>query len=54
MANGKYGKVPYKCDPEKNTKCPKDSCYINGGPCSLTHHKKYAKEIKEQHESKAD
>lgn len=26
----------YKCDPEKNKKCAKTSCYIHGGPCSST------------------
>lgn len=26
----------YFCNPEKNTDCTKESCYINGGPCKLT------------------
>lgn len=32
----------YKCDPNKNTKCNKKSCYINGGPCDTTTDKNYA------------
>ena len=31
----------YDCDPEKNTKCPKTHCHINGGDCRLTTHRKY-------------
>lgn len=26
----------YLCDPEKNTACPKTSCFMNGGTCYLT------------------
>ncbi len=26
----------YFCDPEKNTECTKEVCYINGGQCKLT------------------
>ena len=27
----------YKCDPFKNISCTKESCFINNGPCSMTH-----------------
>lgn len=26
----------FYCNPEKNTECSKESCFINGGPCKLT------------------
>ena len=26
----------YFCDPEKNTKCDKRRCWINGGECKIT------------------
>ena len=26
----------YLCDPKKNTKCTKESCFLNGGPCDKT------------------
>ena len=26
----------YICDPEKNTKCDKRHCWINGGECKMT------------------
>lgn len=26
----------YKCNPSKNVKCSKSSCYQNGGPCHMT------------------
>ena len=26
----------YPCDPEKNTTCTKQSCFVNGGPCCHT------------------
>lgn len=29
----------FLCDPEKNTKCRKTECYINGGECHLTSQK---------------
>lgn len=29
----------FLCDPEKNTKCRKTGCYINGGECHLTSQK---------------
>lgn len=32
----------FKCDPAKNTECPKTSCYLNGGECTMTKHMKYA------------
>lgn len=44
----------YKCDPNKNKKCTKENCYINGGECELTTNRDYAAEEKEQHESKID
>lgn len=34
----------YYCDPNKNIKCTKESCYIHGGPCELTKHKEYEME----------
>ena len=34
----------YPCDPEKNTRCGKDFCFINGGPCSETIHPEFKKE----------
>lgn len=33
----------YECDPERNTKCNKRACHINGGPCIATKHPEYAK-----------
>lgn len=33
----------YPCDPEKNTKCTKTGCHINGGECFLTAEKKFSK-----------
>ena len=35
---------PYPCDPEKNTKCSKTGCYINGGECRHTLNKEYRRE----------
>lgn len=32
----------FKCDPEKNTKCTKEGCFINGGPCQSTEEIAYA------------
>ena len=26
----------YLCDPDRNTKCTKERCYRNGGPCYAT------------------
>lgn len=34
----------YYCDPNKNTKCRKDACFINGGECRSTLDRKCAKE----------
>lgn len=31
----------YLCDPEKNTQCRKNECYINGGECHLTSRKEF-------------
>lgn len=39
----------YMCDPEKNTKCKKTGCYINGGGCRRTRHPEFAKEVTEEH-----
>lgn len=30
------GNELYLCDPDKNTECKKQSCFINGGPCKYT------------------
>lgn len=32
----------YLCDPEKNVKCGKQSCYAGNGPCYCTNNKDYA------------
>lgn len=43
-------KVYYKCDPNKNTKCPRTNCKIKPivpcmpGPCDCTTHLEYAKQ----------
>lgn len=34
----------FKCDPSKNTECSKESCHLNGGPCTLTKYMAYAKD----------
>lgn len=34
--------ILYVCDPNKNLKCKKTACFINGGKCSLTQYKDYA------------
>lgn len=34
----------YECDPEKNTECTKESCFINGGPCHMTTYEELKKE----------
>lgn len=31
-------KVIFLCDPKKNTRCKKTSCYLNGGDCRGTLH----------------
>lgn len=31
----------YLCDPEKNTQCRKNECYIYGGECHLTSQKAF-------------
>ena len=36
----------YECDPDKNTECTKEACFINGGECSRTTKKEYAREMK--------
>lgn len=33
----------YRCDPDKNTKCKKTACFINGGECFSTTDVCYAK-----------
>ena len=32
----------YLCDPDKNIKCRKNSCYVFNEPCHCTHNKDYA------------
>lgn len=32
----------FECNPEKNTKCTKTGCFINGGPCHATENIEYA------------
>lgn len=39
------GRKVYECDPEKNTECTKEACFIYGGECSRTTKKEYAKEV---------
>ena len=34
----------YECDPEKNTNCTKEGCFINGGPCHMTVYEEFKKE----------
>lgn len=34
----------YLCDPDKNTECTKEGCYINGGPCCLTKYERFRDE----------
>lgn len=34
----------YECDPEKNTECTKEGCFINGGPCHITVYEEFKKE----------
>lgn len=36
-------KILYVCNPDKNVKCDKTSCYINGGECRLTAKEEFAK-----------
>lgn len=44
--NAMYGirSFVFECDPKKNTKCDKASCYINGGPCHSTVDEEFKKE----------
>ena len=37
-------KIMYKCNPFKNKECPKTSCYLNGGPCTMTKKIEYAED----------
>jgi len=34
----------YLCDPDKNTECTKEGCYVNGGPCCLTKDERFRNE----------
>ena len=34
----------YLCDPDKNTECTKEGCYVNGGPCYLTKDERFRDE----------
>ena len=38
-------KALFICDPNKNKKCKKTSCYINNGECMLTNDMRYSKKI---------
>jgi hypothetical protein len=40
-----FYKNTYECDPDKNTECTKEACFIYGGECSRTTKKEYAKEV---------
>ena len=35
----------YECDPVKNTRCTKEWCHLNGGPCECTTHEEYRMEL---------
>ena len=35
----------YICDPEKNTTCDKEMCYLKGGLCCLTYNEDYKSDI---------
>ena len=37
-------KESYLCDPDKNTACKKRACYINGGECSRTFNRDFARD----------
>lgn len=39
-------KAFFMCDPSKNKKCKKTSCYINNGECMLTTDMRYSKKYK--------
>ena len=41
--NGVEVKYVYECDPEKNVECKKETCFVNGGACEMTHQLEYAK-----------
>lgn len=43
------GRKVYKCDPDKNTECTKENCFINGGECSGTMKKEYARVMTNGH-----
>ena len=34
----------YLCDPDKNTECTKEGCYIHGGECYLTRDERFRDE----------
>lgn len=36
-------KIPYKCDPSKNSKCKKSNCHLYDRPCKNTMHFEYSK-----------
>ena len=38
------GENLYLCDPDKNTECTKEGCYINGGECYLTRDERFRNE----------
>lgn len=37
-------RITYTCDPELNTQCNKQSCFIFGGNCRRTAHLEFAKQ----------
>lgn len=37
----------YECDPDKNTECSKEACFVKGGECHLTSYPEYASKSEE-------
>lgn len=46
--------IIYPCDPEKNTTCTKQSCFVNGGPCYHTTNPEFKKTIEGEKEKTDD
>ena len=42
------GEPVYECDPEKNTTCRKNGCYLYGGLCKLTRNAEYKRDDTEE------
>lgn len=40
-AGGVLNDKLFPCDPDRNKKCSKESCFINGGDCFQTTHEEY-------------